>query len=99
MGGNLHSHAEDLERIEESDFWSKVKAKLILNLVEGKHVFDVGCGSGRLSKMLLGRGFTVVAIDTDPKAVEIAKKKGITAYVTDINDWDGEDKFDLHNPW
>jgi 2-polyprenyl-3-methyl-5-hydroxy-6-metoxy-1,4-benzoquinol methylase len=94
MGGNLHSHAEDLERIEESDFWSKVKAKLILNLVEGKHVFDVGCGSGRLSKMLLDRGFTVVAIDTDPKAVEIAKKKGITAYVTDINDWDGEDKFD-----
>jgi len=94
MGENVHSHAEDLERIEESDFWSKVKAKLILRLVEGKHVFDVGCGSGRLSKMLLDQGFTVVAIDTDPKAVEIAKKKGITAYVSDINDWSGEEKFD-----
>jgi len=94
MGENLHSHAEDLERIEESDFWSKVKAKLILRLVEGKHVFDVGCGSGRLSKILLERGFTVVAIDTDPKAVEIAKKKGISAFVSDLNDWSGEDKFD-----
>ncbi len=50
MGENVHSHAEDLERIEESDFWSKVKVKLILNLVEGKTVLDVGCGSGRLSK-------------------------------------------------
>ncbi len=94
MGENLHSHAEDLERIEESDFWSKVKAKLILRLVEGKHVFDVGCGSGRLSKILLDQGFTVVAIDTDPKAVEIAQKKKITAYVSDISDWGGEDKFD-----
>ena len=93
MGENLHSHAEDLERIEESDFWSKVKANLIQHLVEGKSVFDVGCGSGRLSKLLMDRGFSVVAIDTDPKAVEISKKKGITAYVSDICDWSGE-KFD-----
>ena len=84
MGENLHSHAEDLERIEESDFWSKVKAKLILKLVEGKNVLDVGCGSGRLSKTLLDKGFKVVAIDTDSKAVEIAKKKGINAFVSDI---------------
>ena len=63
MGENLHSHAEDLERIEESDFWSKVKVKLILKLVEGKNVLDVGCGSGRLSKTLLGKGYSVVAID------------------------------------
>ncbi len=94
MGENLHSHAEDLERIEESDFWSKVKVKLILKLVEGKTALDVGCGSGRLSKMLLERGFSVVAIDTDLKAVEIAKKKGITAYASDINDWSKDEKFE-----
>jgi len=94
MGENLHSHAEELERIEESDFWSKAKAKLILRLVEGKQVFDVGCGSGSLSKLLLDKGFAVLAIDADPRAVEIAKKKGITAYVSDINTWSGDDKFD-----
>jgi 2-polyprenyl-3-methyl-5-hydroxy-6-metoxy-1,4-benzoquinol methylase len=94
MGENLHSHAEDLERIEESDFWSKVKVKLILDLVEGKNVLDVGCGSGRLSKALLEKGYSVVAIDSDWKAVDITKKKGITAFVSDINDWKSDDKFD-----
>ena len=94
MGENLHSHAEDLERIEESDFWSKVKVKLILNLVEGKNVLDVGCGSGRLSKTLLEKGYSVMAIDNDWKAVEIAKKKGIMAFVSDINDWQTAEKFD-----
>jgi 2-polyprenyl-3-methyl-5-hydroxy-6-metoxy-1,4-benzoquinol methylase len=94
MGENLHSHAEDLERIEECDFWSKVKVKLILDLVEGKNVLDVGCGSGLLSKTLLDNGYEVMAIDNDWKAIEIAKKKGIMGFVADINDWKTDKKFD-----
>ena len=94
MDKNVHSHAEDLERIEEGDFWSKVKLKLILGLVEGTNILDVGCGSGRLSKTLKDRGYSVVAIDNDSKAVEITRKKGITAYVSDITDWKTDRKFD-----
>jgi trans-aconitate methyltransferase len=94
MGKNLHSHAEDLERIEESDFWSKVKAKLVLKLVEGKNILDVGCGSGSLSKSLTDRGFNVTAIDTDCRAVEISKKKGIISLVADISEWQTNQKFD-----
>lgn len=94
MGENLHSHAEDLERIEESDFWSKVKAKLVLKLVEGKNILDVGCASGRLSKSLIDRGYNVTAIDTDYKAVEISKKKGINSFVADISEWQTDQKFD-----
>jgi len=94
MGKNVHGCSEDLGRMEESDFWSRVKLKLILGLVEGASVLDVGCGSGRLSKTLLDRGYSVVGIDNDWKAVEIAKKKGITAFVSDVNDWKTDEKFD-----
>ena len=94
MGENLHSHAEDLERFEDSDFWSKVKVKLILKLVEGKKVLDVGSGSGLLSKTLLTKGYNVTVIDNDVKAIEIAKKKGIQGFVADINTWQTYEKFD-----
>jgi 2-polyprenyl-3-methyl-5-hydroxy-6-metoxy-1,4-benzoquinol methylase len=65
-----------------------------LGLVEGASVLDVGCGSGRLSRTLSDKGYGVVAIDNDWQAVEIAKKKGITAFVSDINDWKTDEKFD-----
>ncbi len=94
MGKNILSRAEDLERIEDRDFWSKVKVKLILCLVEGASVLDVGCGSGRLSKTLLDKGYKVVAVDNDWKAVEIAKKKGVAAFLSDINYWKTDEKFD-----
>ena len=94
MGQDIHSHAEDLERIEESDFWSKVKVRLILDLVEGKNILDIGCGTGRLAKTLLEKGYSVVAIDNDWKAVEITKKKGVKAVVLDVNDWKSDEKFD-----
>jgi 2-polyprenyl-3-methyl-5-hydroxy-6-metoxy-1,4-benzoquinol methylase len=94
MGENVHSHAEDLERFEESDFWSKVKVKLILKLVEGKKILDVGCGSGLLSKTLINKGYNVTVIDNDTKAIEIASKKGINGFVADINTWQTQEKFD-----
>jgi 2-polyprenyl-3-methyl-5-hydroxy-6-metoxy-1,4-benzoquinol methylase len=94
MGENVHSHAEDLERFEESDFWSKVKVKLILKLVEGKKILDVGCGSGLLSKTLIKEGYNVTVIDNDSKAIEIALRKGINGLVADINTWQTHEKFD-----
>jgi 2-polyprenyl-3-methyl-5-hydroxy-6-metoxy-1,4-benzoquinol methylase len=94
MAEDVRSHAEELEEIGECDFWSKVKTRLILGLIEGKSVLDVGCGAGRLAKILLDQGHDVTVIDSDEKAIEIAKKKGIVGFVADISSWETDAKFD-----
>lgn len=94
MVKGTHSHAEELEKIGKCDFWSNVKTKLILGLIEGKDILDVGCGACLLSEMLLEKSYNVTAIDNDRKAIEIAKKKGIIAFTADINNWKTNKKFD-----
>jgi 2-polyprenyl-3-methyl-5-hydroxy-6-metoxy-1,4-benzoquinol methylase len=89
-----YSHAEELERIGKCDFWSHVKAELILSLIEGRDVLDVGCGACLLSEMLSEKNYDVTAIDNDSKAIEIAKKKGIIGFTADINTWKTDKKFD-----
>ncbi len=88
------SHAEELAKIAQGDFWSKVKTKLILELVEGGTVLDVGCGACLLSENLLKKGCNVIAIDSDRKAIEIARKKGVTGFTADITRWQTNTKFD-----
>ncbi len=94
MAKKVRSHAEELEEIGECDFWSKVKTKLILSIVEGKSILDVGCGAGRLSKFLFEKGYYVTVIDSDDKAIEIAKNKGIVGFVANISSWVTDAKFD-----
>jgi len=94
MDKDAPSHAEELEKIGECDFWSNVKTKLILSMIEGKDILDVGCGACRLSKILLEKRYDVTAIDNDEKAIEIAKKKGITGFKADIISWKTDAKFD-----
>lgn len=94
MDKDAPSHAEELEKIGERDFWSNVKTKLILDMIEGKNILDVGCGACTLSKILLEKSYNVTVIDSDEKAVEIAKKKGLRGFKADIADWKTNTKFD-----
>lgn len=61
--------------------------------ISGHHVFDVGCGTGRLSRHLALRGATVSALDFAEKAIEIARRESAgmtieykTGSVFEIND-------------
>ena len=47
-----------------------------LRAVRGR-VLDIGCGAGRVSLHLQGRGLEVMAIDASPGAVDVARRRGV----------------------
>jgi len=60
-----------------SDFrdWPSIERKVI-RFVKGR-VLDVGCGAGRHSLYLQGRGFDVTGIDNSPLAIKVCKLRGL----------------------
>lgn len=55
--------------------WSPLDKKGIKH-AKGK-VLDIGCGAGRHSLYLQGKGFDVTGIDNSPLAIEVCKKRGL----------------------
>ena len=49
---------------------------------------DVGCGTGKLSAALMGRGVTVLGVDPDERMAEIARKRGLPVEIASFEDWD-----------
>ena len=62
---HLHSFYGHVERKEDN---------VIINMITGKTVLDVGSGYGTLSRRLLDRGFEVTAIEPDFEVGTLAKK-------------------------
>ena len=64
---------------------------------------DVGCGPGRLTAALLGRGVPCLGIDVSPVAVDIARGRGAAALHRDVHHGHGlhiphDHLFDHHDP-
>lgn len=55
--------------------WPAIE-KRAMRFVRGR-VLDVGCGAGRVALHLQERGHDVVAIDSSPLAVGVARKRGV----------------------
>lgn len=54
----------------------------------GEHVLDLGCGSGELAEVIVGRGATVTAVDGDPSMVAAATARlGQPAQLADGHDF------------
>ncbi len=81
--------AEDWHREHEWDDWSfKATDTLVSLLKPGAHVLDAGCGGGRTSKYLVGKGLVVTGIDLSEKMVEIAEREvpGAAFSVRDVRE-------------
>jgi 2-polyprenyl-3-methyl-5-hydroxy-6-metoxy-1,4-benzoquinol methylase len=53
-----------------------------------KHVLEVGCATGYLTKVLVERGCTVIGIEIDPEAAEIAEQWAERVVVGNIDEGD-----------
>jgi SAM-dependent methyltransferase len=73
--------------------WPAAERKA-MRLVRGR-VLDVGCGAGRVALHLQERGLDVVAIDTSPLALEVARRRGVKRTETrSLTELDGLGAFD-----
>jgi SAM-dependent methyltransferase len=61
-----------------------------------QHVLDVGCGTGKASRLLIARGCEVLGIEPDPSMAAIARRHGVTVEAGTFEEWDSLQRmFDL----
>ncbi len=66
---------EDLRIFEETDdFWTLARNDILLKYINQEPIFDVGCGSGILTKALISLNKDVYSLDVDKRACELTKK-------------------------
>lgn len=51
-----------------------------------RKILDVGCGSGLLTQLLMGRGYDTIGIDISEKAIEKCREKGLLSYQQDLSE-------------
>lgn len=85
----MNTQVADLRTMERIHIASN-----LLTRKSGK-LLDAGCGRGISSEFFAKIGFQVEGFDISPEVVEIAKKRGINAYLFDMETDDLKDKYDV----
>ena len=59
-------------------------------------VLDVGCGTGKVGRLLADRGCRVLGLEPDPRMAEVARRHGLDVEVGRFEEWDDAGRrFDL----
>ncbi len=59
-------------------------------------VLDVGCGTGKLARLLGTRGVRVLGVEVDPAMAAVADRSGLDVEVASFEGWDAQERrFDL----
>lgn len=56
---------------------------------------DVGCGTGRVARLLADAGWRVIGVEVDERMAGVARSHGIDVDVSSFEQWQPEDRFDL----
>ncbi len=79
---------DDWFPLDEDEHAAQADAVLSLLGAPGKRVIDLGAGGGRLVKPLIERGHSVLAVDSDPAALEACAALGAETRRLDLLDED-----------
>jgi len=75
-----YSGVEELQIMETSMYgWLKQKSDLVLSLIEGRRILEVGCGIGSLTQFIVNEGYEIVATDISQSCLSKAKQRGVRA--------------------
>jgi len=87
---NAQSYCTETNDIDLHNLYCPFLARL----ENDAHILDLGCGSGRDSKIFLDRGYTVSAIDASKEMVKIASEStGLPVSVLTFQDLDYDEAF------
>src|SRR3989344_163737 len=67
-----------------TDILRRSEFKHFIELLPGKYILDLGCGSGDHSLLFKQQGLEVSAIDISQEMVRLTREKGIEAEIMDI---------------
>jgi len=71
---------DELEAAERNlQRYLRRKIELLMSLLEGKQICEVGCGTGTVTHFLWRKGYQVVACDISERCLNMAKQRGIEA--------------------
>jgi SAM-dependent methyltransferase len=91
-----HRHRREAESFgADPDRYDRVKraypAALVQRIISaspGRHVLDVGCGTGVEARQFQAAGCTVLGVDPDVRMAEFARRGGVAVEVATFEAWD-----------
>lgn len=95
-GGAFNDSVTPSTWCEDYRRWITLKLENQLRFETSKNILSIGCGNAFVEQELCYKGYTVLGVDINESAVQLALDKGVPAIVADIYQWEPEDKgFDL----
>jgi predicted TPR repeat methyltransferase len=72
--------------------WIVKQLERQLRFDPSKHVVSIGCGNAFVEQDLCQKGYSILGMDINESAVQLALDKGVPAVVADIYEWEPEGK-------
>lgn len=89
-GGAFNDSVTPSTWCEEYRHWVVNQLEEQLGYDTSKNIISIGCGNAFVEQDLVQKGYSVLAMDINESAVQLAQDKGVPALVADIYDWKPE---------